>query len=158
MNGNSTRHTNPSPIHEVEVAPKQWIENNFLNPCSPASTMSRGLNMNDRFVSYLRSPEQNHHAATKGYADTKLSGSVGDVQGDIRMGGNQRRRQGGLKGLKPPPLAIRLLMLIFFVFHQHCTISRDRDALQNVLWQSHRRSNTFVMKPSGYEFSRFEKY
>ena len=31
-------------------------------------------------------------------------------------------------------------------------------ALQIVLWQCHRRSNTFVIKPSGYEFSRFDKY
>jgi len=41
------------------------------------------------FISYLRSPEQNHHAVTKGYADTKLSRSGGDMQGDIGMGGNR---------------------------------------------------------------------
>ena len=39
---------------------------------------------------------------------------------------NQRRRQGGLKGLKPPLLAVRILMFIFLVFHQHCTVSLDR--------------------------------
>ena len=33
---------------------------------------------------------------------------------------------GGLKGLKPPPLAIRILMFIFLVFHQHFTVSRDQ--------------------------------
>jgi len=38
---------------------------------------------------------------------------------------DQRRSLGGLKGLKPP-LAIRILMFIFLVFHQHCTVSRDR--------------------------------
>jgi len=89
MNGNSVRHINPSPIHEDEVVPKQWIENNFLNRYSPASTMSRDLYMDGRFVLYLRLPEQNHHAATKGYTDAKLSRSGGEMQGDIRMGGNR---------------------------------------------------------------------
>jgi len=89
MNGNSIRHINPTPIHEDEVVPKQWIENNFLNHYSPASTMERDLNMDGRFISYLRSPEQNHHAVTKGYADTKLSRLGGDMQGDIGMGGNR---------------------------------------------------------------------
>ena len=68
---------------------KQWIENNFLNRYSPASTMERDLNMDGRFVSYLRSPEQNHQAVTKRYADTKLSRSGWDMQGDIGMGGNR---------------------------------------------------------------------
>jgi len=89
MNGNSIRHTNPTPIHEDEVVSKQWIENNFLNLCTPGSTMARDLNMDGRFFSYLRSPERNHHAVTKGYADTKLSRSGGDMQGDIGMGGNK---------------------------------------------------------------------
>ena len=39
---------------------------------------------------------------------------------------SQRRSQGWAEGAQAPPLAIRLLMLIFLVFHQHCTISRDR--------------------------------
>jgi len=43
---------------------------------------------------------------------------------------------GGLNGLKPPPLAIRILMFIFLVFHQDCK-SRS-GALQNVLWQYHK--------------------
>jgi len=64
--------------------------------------------------------------------------------------------RGGAEGAQAPPLAIRILMFIFLVFHQHCK-SRS-GALQNVLWQYHRRSKTFVIKPSGYEFSRFEKY
>ena len=51
--------------------------------------MARDLNMDGGFVSYLRSPEQNHHEATKGYADTKLSRSGGDMHGDIGMGGNR---------------------------------------------------------------------
>jgi len=89
VNGNSIRHINPFPIHEDEEVSKQWIENIFLNRYSPALTMSRDSNMGGRFVSYLRLPEQNHHAATKGYADTKLSRSGGDMQGDIRMGGNR---------------------------------------------------------------------
>jgi len=89
VNGNSIRHINPFPIHEDEEVSEQWIENIFLNRYSPALTMSRDLNMGGRFVLYLRLPEQNHHAATKGYADTKLSRSGGDMQGDIRMGGNR---------------------------------------------------------------------
>jgi len=89
MNGNSLRHINPSPTHEDEVIPKQWIENNFLNHDSPVSTMARDLNMDGRFISYLRSPKQNHHAVTKGYADTKLPRFGGDMQGDIGMGGNR---------------------------------------------------------------------
>ena len=89
MNGNSVRHINTIPIHEDEVVPKQWIENNFLNRYSPASTMARDLNMDGNLVSYLRAPEQNHHAATKGYADTKLSRSGGDMEGEIGMGGNR---------------------------------------------------------------------
>jgi len=89
MNGNSVKHTNPTPKHEDEVVPKQWIENNFLNRYSPASTMARDLNMDGHHVSYLRAPEQNHHAATKGYADKKLPLLGGDMQGDIDMGGNR---------------------------------------------------------------------
>ena len=74
---------------EDELIPKQRIENNFLNRYSPASTMARDLNMDGHHVSYLRAPEQNHHAATKRYADTKLSLLGGDMQGEIGMGGNR---------------------------------------------------------------------
>jgi len=49
-------------------------------------------------------------------------------------------------------------MFIFLVFHQHCTVSRDRVHCKMFFGQYHRRSNTFVIKPSGYEFSRYEKY
>jgi len=89
LNGHSVRHTNPVPIHEDEVVPKQWIENNFLNRYSPASTMARDLNMDGNHVSYLRAPEQNHHPVTKGYADTKLLLSSGDMQGGIGIAGNR---------------------------------------------------------------------
>jgi len=34
-------------------------------------------------------------------------------------------RGGGLKGLKPP-LSDQNIDVYFFVFHQHCTVSRDR--------------------------------
>jgi len=34
--------------------------------------------------------------------------------------------KGGAEGAQAPPLAIRILMFIFLVFHQHCTVSRDR--------------------------------
>ena len=36
----------------------------------------------------------------------------------------QRRSQGGAEGAQAPPLAIRILMLIFLVFHQHSTVHR----------------------------------
>ena len=58
MNGNSVRHTNPTLIHEDEVVPKQWIENNILSRNSPASTMPRNLNKDGHNISYLRAPEQ----------------------------------------------------------------------------------------------------
>ena len=35
-------------------------------------------------------------------------------------------RGGAEAAQAPPPLAIRILMFIFLVFHQHCTVSRDR--------------------------------
>ena len=64
--------------NEDEVVPKQWIEENFLNRYSPVSIMARDLNMDTHHISYLGAPEQNHHTATKGYADTKLlSGPFG---------------------------------------------------------------------------------
>jgi len=80
MSGHSIRHTNPSPIHRDEVVPKQWIENIFLNRSSPASTMARDLNVDGHQVTYLKAPEHNHHATTKGYADTKLLLPGGDMR------------------------------------------------------------------------------
>jgi len=82
MNQHSIGNIDPNPQNEDEVVPKQSIEENFLNRYSPASTMAKDLNMDGSLVSYLRVPEQNHHAATKGYADTKLSLLGGDMQGD----------------------------------------------------------------------------
>jgi len=51
--------------------------------------MARDFNMDGHHISYLGAPEQNHHAATKGYADTKLSLLGGDMQGGIGMAGNR---------------------------------------------------------------------
>ena len=68
LNGHSVRHTNPNPQNEDELVPKRWIEENFLNRYSPASTMARDLDMDTHQISYLGGPEQNHHAATKRYA------------------------------------------------------------------------------------------
>ena len=68
----------------------------------------------------------------------------------------QRRRQGGAKGLKPPPLSDQNIDVHFLSFSPTLYCKSRSGALQNVLWQYHRRSNTFVIKPSGYEFSRFE--
>jgi len=94
MGGNSIRKINSNPQNEDELVPKQWIEENFLNHNSPASTMARDLNMDIRNISYLGSPEQNHHAASKEYADTKLSLQGGDTQGEIGMSGNRIRHLG----------------------------------------------------------------
>jgi len=89
MDQHSIRNINSNRQNEDEVVPKQCIEENFLNRYTPASTMAKDLNMDGNLVSYLRTPEQNHHAATKGYADTKLSLLGGDMQGVIDMGGNR---------------------------------------------------------------------
>ena len=64
----------------------------------------------------------------------------------------------GLKGLMPRPLSDQNIDVYFLSFPPTLYCKSRSGALQNVLWQSHRRSNTFVIKPSCYEFSRFEKY
>jgi len=74
---------------DSKTVPKQWIENNFLNRYSPASTMAKDLNMDGHRVSYLRDPEQNHRAVTKGYADTTLLLLGGSMQGEVGMSGNR---------------------------------------------------------------------
>jgi len=65
--------------------------------------------------------------------------------------------RGGLKGLKPP-LSNQNIDVYFLSFSPTLYCKSRSGALQNVLWQYHGRSNTFVIKPSGYEFLRFEKY
>ena len=65
-----------------------------MNRYSPASTLAKNLNMDGNLVSYLRAPERNHHAVTKGYADRKLSLSGGDMQGGIGMAGNRISHSG----------------------------------------------------------------
>ena len=71
--------------------------------------------------------------------------------------GSKAQTGGGLKGLKPP-LSDQNIDVYFLTFSPTLYCKWRSGALQNVLWQYHRRSNTFVIKPSGYEFSRFEKY
>jgi len=61
-----------------------------------------------------------------------------------------------LKGLTPSPLAITILMFIFFIFHQYW--SRDGVHCRIPFGSTTRRRNTFIIKPGDYEFSRFEKY
>jgi len=89
MGGHLVRNVNQNPQNEDEVLPKQWIEENFLNRYSPTSTMAKDLNTDGNLASYLGAPEQNHHAVTKRYADTKLSLLGGDMQGDIGMAGHR---------------------------------------------------------------------
>jgi len=84
----SIRNINPNPQKD-EVVPKQWTVEKFLNRYSPASTMARDLNMDGNHVSYLRAPEENHHAVTKEYANTKLSLLGGSMQGGIGIAGNR---------------------------------------------------------------------
>ena len=58
---------------------------------------------------------------------------------------------GGWRG-SSSPLDIRILMFLFLIFHQHW--SRDGVHCRMSLGSTTRRSNTFVVKPGGYEFSR----
>jgi len=52
--------------------------------------------MDGNHVSYLKAPEQNHHAVTEGYADTKLSLLGGSIRGGIGMAGNKISHLGEL--------------------------------------------------------------
>jgi len=94
MGEDRIRNINSNPQNEDEVVLKQWIEENFLNRYSSASTMAKDLNMDGNHISYLGAPEQNHHAATKGYADTKLLLLGGRMQGGVRMAGNRISHMG----------------------------------------------------------------
>jgi len=89
MGEHRIRNINSNPQNEDEVVPKQWIEENFLNRYTSASTMAKDLNMDGNHISYLGAPEENHHAVTKGYADTKLSLLGGSMQEGIGMAGNR---------------------------------------------------------------------
>jgi len=89
MGEHRIRKINPNPQNEDKLVPKRWIEENFLNRYSPALTMAIDLNLDGHHITYLRAPEQNHHAVTKGYADTKLLLLGGSMQGEIRMAGNR---------------------------------------------------------------------
>ena len=64
--------------------------------------------------------------------------------------------RGGAEGAQAP-LGDQNIDVYFVSFSPTLYCKSRSRALQNVLWQSHRRSNTFVIKPCGYEFSRFEK-
>jgi len=58
MDQHSIGNINSNPQNEDEVVPKQWVEENFLNRYSHASTMARDVNMDGNLVSYLRAPEK----------------------------------------------------------------------------------------------------
>ena len=70
-------------------------------------------------------------------------------------GSKQRRSQGGLKGLNPP-LSHQNIDVYFLIFHQHW--SRDGVHCRISFSSTARRSNTSVIKPGDYAFSRCEKY
>jgi len=67
-----------------------------------------------------------------------------------------KAQPGGVEGAQAPPCD-QNIDVCFLSFSPTLYCKSRSGALQNVLWQYHRRSNTFVIKPSGYEFSRFEK-
>jgi len=94
------------------------------------------------------------HNGLNFYRNQVLSDHVSCLTTPILHKGAAR---GGLKGLKPP-LSDHNIDLYFLSFSPTLYCKSRSGSLQNVLWQYHRRSNTFVIKPSGYEFSRFEKY
>jgi len=66
--------------------------------------------------------------------------------------------RGGAEGAQARPLSDQNIDVYFLSFSPTLFCKSRSGALQNVLWQYHKRSNTFFIKPSGYEFSRFEKY
>ena len=96
MGEHRIRKINSNPQNEDEVVPKQWIEKKILNRYSSALIMAKDLNMDGIRISYLGVPEQNHHAATKGCTDTKLSLLGRSVQGGIGMDGNRISHLGEL--------------------------------------------------------------
>jgi len=65
--------------------------------------------------------------------------------------------RGELKGIKPPPLSNQNIYGYFLSFFNNI-VNRDRVHCRMFFGRTTRRSNTFVIKPSGYELSRFEKY
>ena len=83
------RNVNQNPIHEDEVVPKQWIEEHFLSRHGGASTVASDLNMDANQVIFLKEPEDRHHAATKGYADTKLLIFGGEMRNDLSLGNHK---------------------------------------------------------------------
>jgi len=86
MGQKSIRNINPT--HEDKIVPKPWIETRFLSRDGTTSTMTGDLIMDGHFITYLKTPEHDHHATTKGYADMKLSLHGEDMQGSIGMSGN----------------------------------------------------------------------
>ena len=66
-------------------------------------------------------------------------------------------RGGGWRG-SSRPLSDQNIDVHFLSFSPTLYCKSRSGALQNVLWQYHRRSNTFVIKPSGYEFSRLSSF
>ena len=75
-----------------------------------------------------------------------------------QLSSRQRRSQGGCWRCSSTPLSDQDIDVYFLSFSPTLYCKSRSGASQNVLWQSHRRSNTFLIKPSVYEFSRFEKY
>ena len=105
-------------------------------------------------VNYQRSPETEQFITAKISGNALKQGSrthsvlrqcssqvqkhkVALMSRRIAVDQNQRRSQGGgAEGAQAHPLAIRILMFIFLVIHQHCK-SRS-GVLQNVLRQYHK--------------------
>ena len=58
----------------------------------------------------------------------------------------------GGEGAQAPPLSDQNIDVYFLSFSPTLYCKSRSGALQNILWQYHRRSNAFVIKPSGLNF------
>jgi len=65
--------------------------------------------------------------------------------------------RGGAEGAQAPPLTIRILMFIFSVFHQHCTVSRDQVHCK-MFFGSTTGVATYSLSNQAVMNLRFEKY
>jgi len=95
----------------------------------------------------LEWPFQEHRGS-----DLTTSSGVSDVSAPTCT---QRADRGGAEGAQAPLLAIRILMLIFLVFHQHSTVHRVNCKMffgSTTGVATHSLSNRAVMN------LRFEKY
>ena len=73
-----------------------------------------------------------------GVTETAAKSVIPCVYLRLVIAGSKDAARGGGWRDSSPPLAIRTLMFIFLVFHQHCKWRSG--SLQNVLWQNHKQN------------------